>query len=195
MNILIINSGSSSLKYQLFNADTEVVLCKGLVDRIGIDGSKIKHEDKTGKKSEHVMPLANHTEALEKVLTFLTDKEIGGIDSLDAIGAVGHRVVHGGEKYSDSVLIDDEVLADIIRLSDLAPLHNPANVVGIEACRRLLKNIPNIAVFDTAFHATMEQEAYLYAIPREYYEKYGIRRYGFHGPSHKFVSERAAEIL
>lgn len=195
MKILVLNSGSSSLKYQLFDMDTEAVLCKGLADRIGIEWSKIKHETPAGWKSEHELTLKTHWDALEHILKFLIDEKIGCIDSLVEIDAIGHRVVHGGELYSDSVLIDDAVIEHLKELCDLAPLHNPANIVGIEACRELLGDIPNVAVFDTAFHATMEPEAFLYAIPKEYYEKYAVRRYGFHGTSHKFVSTRAAEIL
>ncbi|HAE92313.1 acetate/propionate family kinase [Tissierella praeacuta] len=195
MKILVINCGSSSLKYQLIDMNGEEVLCKGLVERIGIEGSKIKH-DTTGKERVIIEePMANHKVALGLVLNALIDENHGAIKSMDEIGAVGHRVVHGGETFASSVIIDDEVMKVLDECIELAPLHNPPNITGIEACKELMPNTPMVAVFDTAFHQTMEADNYIYPIPYEYYEKYKIRRYGFHGTSHKYVSLRAAEIL
>lgn len=195
MNILVINCGSSSLKYQLIDMTEETVLAKGLVERIGIEGSKIKH-DTTGKDRVVIEePMEDHKRALELVLSAIVDKEYGAILSMDEIGAVGHRVVHGGEDFADSALITDAVMDAINRNIELAPLHNPPNIMGIEACQELMPNTPMVAVFDTAFHQTIPAENYIYPIPYEYYEKYKIRRYGFHGTSHKYVSLRAAEIL
>ncbi|HPC34745.1 MAG TPA: acetate kinase [Candidatus Absconditabacterales bacterium] len=195
MKILVINSGSSSLKYQIFDMDNNNVLAKGLVDRIGISGSAIKHKSSNDQKKEIEIEIKNHDEALKMVLDLLVDTEVGVIKSLDEISAVGHRVVHGGEKFSESIIINEEVKAEVKKLVSLAPLHNPANIMGIESVERLLPNVPNVAVFDTAFHQTMEATNYLYALPRELYEKHGIRRYGFHGTSHNYVSHRACEIL
>lgn len=194
MNILVINCGSSSLKYQLIDMNGEKVVAKGLVERIGIEGSRIKHE--TTGKDEHVIvqPMKDHKDALELVMSSLTDKEYGAIASLDEIGAIGHRVVHGGERFADSVLIDDDVMKGIEDNVELAPLHNPPNIMGIEACKKLLPNVKQVAVFDTAFHQTMSPKRYIYAIPYEYYDKYKIRRYGFHGTSHKYLTHRYAEI-
>lgn len=195
MNILVINCGSSSLKYQLIDARDESVLAKGLVERIGIEGSRIKH-DTTGKERliiEETMD--DHKKALELVLNAIVDEKYGAIKSMDEIGAVGHRVVHGGEQFSESVIIDDEVMKAIEDCIELAPLHNPPNIMGIEACKELMPNIPMVAVFDTAFHQTIPKENYIYPLPYEYYEKYRIRRYGFHGTSHKYVSQRAADLL
>ncbi|MBP2025331.1 acetate/propionate family kinase [Peptoniphilus stercorisuis] len=194
MNILVINCGSSSLKYQLIDMNGEKVIAKGLVERIGIEGSRIKHE--TTGKDEHVIeqPMKDHKDALGLVMSSLTDKEYGAIASLDEIGAVGHRVVHGGEKFAESVLIDDGVMKGIEDNVELAPLHNPPNIMGIEACEKLLPNAKQVAVFDTAFHQTMSPKRYVYAIPYEYYDKYKIRRYGFHGTSHKYLTDRYAEI-
>lgn len=195
MKILVINCGSSSLKYQLIDMNGEEVLCKGLVERIGIEGSKIKH-DTTGKERVIIEePMADHKVALGLVLNALIDENHGAIKSMDEIGAVGHRVVHGGETFASSVIIDDEVMKVLDECIELAPLHNPPNIIGIEACKELMPNTPMVGVFDTAFHQTMEADNYIYPIPYEFYEKYKIRRYGFHGTSHKYVSLRAAEIL
>lgn len=195
MNILVINCGSSSLKYQLINTSNEEVLAKGLVERIGIEGSRIKHEAKDKEKQVIEKPLKDHKDAINLVIECLLDKEYGAIKGVSEIGAVGHRVVHGGEDFADSVLITDEVMKAIDKNVDLAPLHNPPNIIGIKACEEIMKDVPQVAVFDTAFHQTMPAENYMYAIPYEYYDKYKIRRYGFHGTSHKYVTERTAEIL
>lgn len=194
MNILVINCGSSSLKFQLINSESEGVLAKGLCERIGIDG-KLTYQPEGGEKttSDKVMP--THTEAIQFVIDALTDEKTGVVKSLDEINAVGHRVVHGGEKFASSVVIDDEVLKAIEECNDLAPLHNPANLIGINACRELMPGVPMVAVFDTAFHQTMPSKAYMYGLPYEYYEKYKVRRYGFHGTSHSFVSKRVAELV
>jgi len=195
MNILVINCGSSSLKYQLIDMNGENVLCKGLVERIGIEGSRVKH-DTTGKERVIIEePMSNHKDALEIVLNALIDEKHGAIKSMDEIGAVGHRVVHGGETFASSVVINDQVMKVLDDCIELAPLHNPPNIMGIEACKELMPNTPMVGVFDTAFHQTMEPDNYIYPIPYEYYEKYKIRRYGFHGTSHKYVSLRAAELL
>ena len=195
MNILVINAGSSSLKYQLLNPDTQQVLAKGLCERIGIDGKfTYKPEGKTAvKEADVAMP--THNEAIKAVLDALVDKDNGVIGSMKEIDAVGHRVVHGGEKFAKSVLITDEVMAAIEECNPLAPLHNPANIIGIKACQALMPDTPMVAVFDTAFHQTMPAAAYMYALPYEYYEKDKVRRYGFHGTSHKYVTQRAAEML
>lgn len=195
MNVLVINCGSSSLKYQLIETDSEEVLAKGLCERIGIDGSAITHTPKGGDKVTTTVPMKDHTDAVKLVIEKLTDDKVGVIRSLSEIDAVGHRVVHGGEKFASSVVINDEVMAAIAECNDLAPLHNPANIIGINACREVMPGVPMVAVFDTAFHQTMPDKAYMYGIPYEYYEKYKVRRYGFHGTSHDFVSKRAAEIL
>ncbi len=195
MNVLVINCGSSSLKYQLIDMRNEEVLAKGLVERIGIEGSRIKHSA-TGKEQKVIEePIKDHRRGLELVLNALVDAEYGVISSLSDINAVGHRVVHGGEEFSDSVVIDDKVMEALNACVELAPLHNPPNIVGIKACQELMPNTPMVAVFDTAFHQTIPAENYIYPLPYEYYEKYGIRRYGFHGTSHKYVSLRAAELL
>ncbi len=194
MNVLVINCGSSSLKYQLIDSASEKVLAKGLCERIRIDG-RLKHTP-TGKESVVLdAPMPDHTAAVELVLKMLTDSEYGVIASLSEIGAVGHRIVHGGEKFASSTVITDEVIQAITECNDLAPLHNPANLIGIEACRKLMPNVPMVAVFDTAFHQTMPEKAYLYGIPYEYYETYKIRKYGFHGTSHSFVSKHTAELM
>lgn len=195
MKVLVINCGSSSLKYQLIDSKTEEVLAKGLCERIGIDGSMITHQPAGGEKKTEEIPMPDHTEAVKLVIERLTDEKVGVIASLDEIGAVGHRIVHGGESFAGSVVIDENVLNAIKECSDLAPLHNPANLIGIDSCRKIMPNVPMVAVFDTAFHQTMPRKAYLYGLPYEYYEKYKVRRYGFHGTSHDFVSKRAAEIL
>ncbi|MBQ5952117.1 MAG: acetate kinase [Lachnospiraceae bacterium] len=194
MKVLVINCGSSSLKYQLIDSETEQVLAKGLCERIGIDG-RLTHRPTGKDKVEIEAPMPNHTEAVSLVLKHLTDPEVGVIGSLEEIGAVGHRIVHGGEKFASSTVLTDEVIAEIEKVSDLAPLHNPANLIGIRACMELMPGVPMVGVFDTAFHQTMPEVAYLYGLPYEYYEKYGVRRYGFHGTSHSFVSKRVAEIL
>lgn len=195
MNILVINCGSSSLKYQLIDSNSEEVLAKGLCERIGAKGSVLTHKTAEGKKAVVEEPMPNHTEAVHLVIAALTDAEYGCVRSLDEIGAVGHRIVHGGEKFSKAAIITEETIKAIEECSDLAPLHNPANLIGIEACKEVMKDIPMVAVFDTAFHQTMPEKAYMYGLPYEYYEKYKIRRYGFHGTSHQFVSEHAAEML
>ncbi len=194
MKILVINCGSSSLKYQLINMEDESVLCKGLVERIGIEGSKLTHKI-NGEKYVVEEEMKDHKKALKLVLDQILDKDHGAIKDLKEISAVGHRVVHGGESFNDSVVVDKKVMAAIKECISLAPLHNPANIMGIEAIEELMPGVKNVAVFDTAFHQTMPKDNYLYAIPYEYYEKYSIRRYGFHGTSHNFVSKRAAEIL
>lgn len=195
MNILVINCGSSSLKFQLINAENEKLIAKGLCERIGIDGSKISYTPDGGEKEEKEVPMGNHTDAIRLVLESLTNEKTGVVKSLAEIGAVGHRIVHGGEKFAKSTVIDSEVLAAIEECNDLAPLHNPANLIGINACKELMPDTPMVAVFDTAFHQTMPDKAYMYGLPYGYYEKYKIRRYGFHGTSHSYVSKRAAEVL
>lgn len=195
MNILVINCGSSSLKFQLINAESERLIAKGLCERIGIDGSRISYTPDGGAKEEREVPMGSHTDAIRLVLDALTNEKTGVVKSLAEIGAVGHRIVHGGEKFARSTVIDSEVLAAIEECNDLAPLHNPANLIGINACRELMPETPMVAVFDTAFHQTMPDKAYMYGLPYEYYEKYKIRRYGFHGTSHSYVSRRAAEVL
>lgn len=195
MNVLVINCGSSSLKYQLINMVDESVMAIGLVERIGIEGSKLKHEtEKTGKTLIEV-PMPTHKEALAEVLKALTDKTYGAVADLKEINACGHRVVHAGEKYSESVVVDPQVMVALEECVELAPLHNPANIIGIKAIQELLPGVPNVATFDTAFHQTMPRSAYIYPLPYEYYEKYKVRRYGFHGTSHKYVSGRAADMM
>ena len=194
MNILVINCGSSSLKFQLIDSETEKCIAKGICERIGIEGSQITYTPAGGEKEQTVTPMPDHTEAIRLVLEALTNEKTGVVKSLDEIGAVGHRIVHGGEKFAASTIITDEVMKAIEECNDLAPLHNPANLIGIRACQELMPNVPMVAVFDTAFHQTMPEEAYLYGLPYEYYEKYKVRRYGFHGTSHSFVSKRAAEV-
>lgn len=195
MNILVINCGSSSLKFQLINAENEKLIAKGLCERIGIDGSRISYTPDGGEKEEKEVPMGSHTDAIRLVLEALTNEKTGVVKSLAEIGAVGHRIVHGGEKFAKSTVIDSEVLAAIEECNDLAPLHNPANLIGINACKELMPDTPMVAVFDTAFHQTMPDKAYMYGLPYEYYEKYKIRRYGFHGTSHSYVSKKAAEVL
>lgn len=195
MNVLVINCGSSSLKYQLIDSESEKVLAKGLCERIGIDGSCITHTPEGGEKDVTVSPMPTHKEAIQLVIDKLTDAKVGVIKSLEEIGAVGHRVVHGGENFAEAVVINPDVVKAIEECNDLAPLHNPANLIGIDACQSLMPGVPMVAVFDTAFHQTMPKKAYLYGIPYEYYEKYKVRRYGFHGTSHDYVSKRTAEIL
>ena len=194
MNILVINCGSSSLKFQLINAESEEVLAKGLCERIGIDG-RLTYQPAGGEKeiSEKAMP--THTEAIQFVIDALTNEKTGVVKSLSEIEAVGHRIVHGGEKFASSVVITEEVKKAVEECNDLAPLHNPANLIGVEACEKLMPGTPMVAVFDTAFHQTMPEKAYMYGLPYEYYEKYKVRRYGFHGTSHSYVSKKAAEVM
>lgn len=193
MNVLVINCGSSSLKYQLINSDTENVIAKGLCERIGIDGRLVYQKAGLDKEiTEAAMP--THKQAIQLVLNALVNDKTGAIKSLSEIDAVGHRVVHGGEKFASSTLLTDDVLKVIEECNDLAPLHNPANLIGIRACQELMPNVPMVGVFDTAFHQTMPPVAYMYGLPYEYYDKYKVRRYGFHGTSHSFVSKRAAEL-
>ena len=196
MKILVLNCGSSSLKYQLIDMSNEEVLCVGLVERIGIEGSILKQE-KDGVEGKLIVeqPMKNHQDAIKLVLDAVVDAQYGGVKDIKEVEAVGHRVVHGGEKFASSVLITDEVKAAIEECVELAPLHNPANIMGIEACEAILPGVPMVAVFDTAFHQTMPKASYLYGLPHELYTKYGVRRYGFHGTSHKYVSQRAAEML
>ena len=194
MNVLVINCGSSSLKFQLINSESEAVLAKGLCERIGIDG-RLTYQPAGGEKNVSEKAMPTHTEAIQFVIDALTDADTGVVKSLDEIGAVGHRVVHGGEKFAKSVVVTPEVKAAIAECNDLAPLHNPANLIGIEACESLMPGTPQVVVFDTAFHQTMPEKAYMSGLPYEYYEKYKVRRYGFHGTSHSFVSKRVAEIV
>ncbi len=195
MKILVINAGSSSLKYQLMRSEDGHVYAKGLCERIGIDGSRIIYKNDRDDNMTHDTPMPTHSEALHAVLAALQDEKIGVVKDLNEIEAVGHRVVHGGEKFNKSVLINKEVLTAIEDCIPLAPLHNPANLLGIKACIEIMPSVPQVAVFDTAFHQTMPKAAYMYAVPYKYYEQYGVRRYGFHGTSHQFVSEQAAEYL
>ena len=195
MKILVINAGSSSLKYQLIDMETEKVLAKGLCERIGIEGSKLNHTPDGGEKIVIEKDMKDHSDAIRMVLDALTSGEYGVIKSMDEISAVGHRVVHGGETFSGSVIIDKDVKKALEDCIPLAPLHNPANLIGIAACEEAMPGVPQIGVFDTAFHQTMSKEAYMYAVPYEYYEKHKVRRYGFHGTSHKYVSLEAAKML
>lgn len=195
MRILVLNCGSSSLKYQLFNMEDESVMAKGLVEKIGLDGANLAHQPEGKDKVVINTDIPDHTKAISLVLEALTDPAHGVLKDMSEIKAVGHRTVHGGAKYADSVKIDDAVVKEIYNLVELAPLHNPPSILGIEACRKLMADVPMVAVFDTAFHQTMQPQHYLYGIPYEYYEKYGIRRYGFHGTSHRYVSQRVADLL
>ena len=194
MNVLVINCGSSSLKFQLINSDTEAVLAKGLCERIGIDGS-LTYQPAGGEKKTEDKAMPTHTEAIQFVIDALTDADSGVVKSLDEIGAVGHRLVHGGEKFASSAVITEEMIKAVEECNDLAPLHNPANLIGVRACQKLMPETPMVGVFDTAFHQTMPEKAYMYGLPYEYYENYKVRRYGFHGTSHSFVSKRTAELL
>ena len=196
MKILVINAGSSSLKYQLIDMETEKVMAKGLCERIGIDGH-LKHSPLVGGKPvfNEDIALPTHSEAIAAVIDKLTSAEYGVVASMKEIDAVGHRVVHGGEKFASSVLINDDVMKTLDECTPFAPLHNPANITGINACKAVMGEVPMVAVFDTAFHQTMPSKAYMYAIPYEYYEKDGVRRYGFHGTSHRYVSKRCAELM
>ena len=194
MNVLVINCGSSSLKYQLIDSDTEAVLAKGLCERIGIDGRLVYQKAGNDKEiTEASMP--THKEAIQMVLEALTNEKTGAIKSLAEVNAIGHRIVHGGEKFASSAIITDEMIKAVEECNDLAPLHNPANLIGIRVCSELMPNVPQVGVFDTAFHQTMHAKAYLYGLPIEYYKNYKVRRYGFHGTSHSFVSKRAVEFL
>ena len=194
MNVLVINCGSSSLKYQLIDSETENVLAKGLCERIGIDG-RLTYQKAGLDKEITEAPMPTHKEAIKMVLDALVNDKTGAIKSLDEVEAVGHRIVHGGEKFASSAIITDEMLKAVEECNDLAPLHNPANLIGINACKELMPGVPMVGVFDTAFHQTMPKKAYLYGLPHEYYEKYKVRRYGFHGTSHSFVSKHTAEFL
>jgi len=195
MKVLVINCGSSSLKYQLFNMDTEEALAQGLVERIGLEGACLKHETPTFGKKVIKKSMDDHRVALKYVLKVLVDEKHGAIKSLDEIEAVGHRVVHAGEKYSESVVITDDVMDALKECIELAPLHNPPNIMGIEAIQELLPTVTNVGVFDTAFHQTIPKESFIYPLPYEYYQKYGVRKYGFHGTSHRYVSKRASEMM
>ena len=195
MKVLVINAGSSSLKYQLIDMDTENVMAKGLCERIGIDGSKLTHTPNSSDKVVIEKEMPNHGVAIKLVLNALTDKEHGVITDMSEISAVGHRLVHGGEFFSGSVLITDEVKKAVEECNSLAPLHNPANLTGVAACEEAMPGVPNVGVFDTAFHQTMPKKSYMYGIPYEYYEKYKIRKYGFHGTSHNYVAHRVAEMM
>lgn len=194
MNVLVINCGSSSLKYQLINSESEEVLAKGLCERIGIDG-RLTYQKAGLDKEVTEAPMPTHKEAIKMVLDALTNDKTGAIASLSEVGAVGHRMVHGGEKFTSSAVINDEMIKAVESCNPLAPLHNPANLIGVNACKELMPDVPMVGVFDTAFHQTMPKEAYLYGLPYEYYEKYGVRRYGFHGTSHSFVSGETAKFL
>lgn len=195
MKVLVINCGSSSLKYQVLDMAANQLLCKGLVERIGMDGSVIHHTKIGMDKISVQVPMKDHKDAIGQVIDAILDKDHGVVKDMKEIEAVGHRVVHAGEKYSQSVLINETVIRTLEECSELAPLHNPANLLGIAACRELMPETPMVAVFDTAYHQTMTPDAYLYALPYEYYEKYHVRRYGFHGTSHKYVAEKAAQML
>lgn len=195
MKVLVINCGSSSLKYQVLDMTNEELICKGLVERIGMEGSVISHTKSGMDKFVLEAPMKDHKDAIGHVIDALKDEEHGVVKDMSEIGAVGHRVVHAGEKFAHSVLITDDVIKALEECVELAPLHNPPNLLGIAACQELMPDTPMVGVFDTAFHQTMPPQSYIYAIPYEYYEKYGIRRYGFHGTSHQYVSERAAEML
>ena len=196
MKVLVLNCGSSSLKYQLIDMENEEVLCKGLVERIGIDGSILKHE-KEGLDGKHVVeqPMKDHKDAIGHVLSAVVDPTVGAVKEMKEIDAVGHRIVHGGEKFASSAVLTDEVIVAIKDCSDLAPLHNPANLMGVEACKAILPDVPMVGVFDTAFHQTMPEKSFMYSLPHELYKKHGVRRYGFHGTSHLYVSQKAAEML
>ncbi len=197
MKILIINCGSSSLKFQLINSEDDSVLAKGLCERIGLEGSQLVYQPAGSGSDKEIVKeeMPNHKKAVEMVINALTNEKTSVIKDLSDVGAVGHRIVHGGEKFAKSVIIDDEVIEAIKECNDLAPLHNPANLIGIMACKELMPKTPMVAVFDTAFHQTMPAKAYLYGLPYEYYEDYKVRRYGFHGTSHSFVSKKVSEIL
>ena len=194
MKVLVINAGSSSLKYQLLNLENNELMCKGLMERIGIDG-KLTHSPMGKDKVEKEINMANHSDAIKVLIDAITDAEYGVVKSMNEIDAVGHRVVHAGEYFNDSVLVTDSVMEKLEACVELAPLHNPPNLLGIKACQEIMPGVPQVAVFDTAFHQTMPKEAYLYAVPYNYYEKYKVRKFGFHGTSHKYVAQRAAAML
>ncbi|MDY2794463.1 MAG: acetate kinase [Peptostreptococcus porci] len=196
MKVLVLNCGSSSLKYQLIDMSNESVLCKGLVERIGIDGSVLKHE-KDGLDGKHIVEveMKDHKDAIKYVLEAVAHPEVGAVKEMSEIEAVGHRIVHGGEKFASSALLTEEVIEAINGCVELAPLHNPANLMGVEACKSILPDVPQVGVFDTAFHQSMPKKAFIYGLPHELYTKYGVRRYGFHGTSHLYVSQKAAEML
>ncbi|ADQ14980.1 acetate/propionate family kinase [Halanaerobium hydrogeniformans] len=195
MKILVINSGSSSIKYQLFNMEDESVLAKGVVERIGIDDSFISYENGNGQEITIEKDISDHKEGIRLLIDTLLNEDYGVLNDMDDVEAVGHRVVHGAEEFSGSVLIDDKLVKTMEDVADLAPLHNPPNIMGIKVCQELMPDKPQVGVFDTAFHQTMPEKAYIYALPYEFYKKYGVRRYGFHGTSHGYVSKRAAELL
>lgn len=195
MKVLVINAGSSSIKYQLIDMTNETLLAKGQCDRIGIEGGNFKQSNYKGDTYKVDVQIANHGEGIKLIVDALTSKEHGVIESMSEINAVGHRVVHGGEKFSGSVVITDDVIEALNECTELSPLHNPANLTGIKACTEIMGNVPQVGVFDTGFHATMPDYSYLYAIPYEYYEKYKLRKYGFHGTSHRYVTARAAAML
>lgn len=194
MNVLVVNCGSSSLKFQLINSETEEVAAKGLCERIGLDG-RLVYQPTNGEKEVIEASMSTHTEAIKMVLDALVNEKTGVLKSLDEVEAIGHRVLHGGAKISDSCIINDEVISVIEECCDLGPLHNPANLMGIRACMELMPGKPNVAVFDTAFHQTMPEKAYMYAIPKKYYDEYKVRKYGFHGTSHRFVSKETIKFL
>jgi acetate kinase len=195
MKILVINSGSSSLKYQLFNMENESVLAKGIVERIGIDDSFLTYENGNGKEIKIEKDIPDHKVGIKLLIDTLLNEEYGVLKDMDEVEAVGHRVVHGGEAFAHSTIIDDQVIEEMENVADLAPLHNPPNIMGIKVCEELMPGKPQVAVFDTAFHQSMPEEAYIYALPYQYYEEYGVRRYGFHGTSHGYVAKRAAEMM
>ncbi|ELC8441606.1 acetate kinase [Clostridium perfringens] len=195
MNVLVINCGSSSLKYQLIDMNTESALATGLVERIGLEGANLTQKSEGKEKYEIIEPMKDHQVAVNLVLNALVDEKYGVIKSIDEINAVGHRIVHGGEKYAESALVTDQVMRDLEECSKLAPLHNPAHIIGIKACQKSMPNTPMVVVFDTAFHQTMPESSYMYALPYELYEKEHIRKYGFHGTSHKYVSAKVAEVM
>jgi len=195
MKILVINSGSSSLKYQLFNMETENVLAKGLIQRIGIDGSYLEYENGEGEEIVIEKDIPNHKVGIELLIETLISKEHGVLKTINEIEAVGHRIVHGGEAFAESTIIDDQTIKKLEDVSDLAPLHNPPNIMGVKVCKELMPDKPQVGVFDTAFHQSMPEKAYIYALPYKYYEKYGVRRYGFHGTSHGYVAKRAAKMM
>lgn len=195
MKVLVINCGSSSLKYQVLNMEDESLLCKGLVEKIGIDGSKLTHSKEGADKFVVEQPMKDHTDAIQLVLDALVDKDHGVLTSMDEIQAVGHRVLHGGDKFTASIVVDEKVKETIRECFPLGPLHNPANLMGIEACEKLMPTTPQVAVFDTAFHQTMPAKSFMYALPYEYYEKHAVRKYGFHGTSHRYIALTAAKML
>ncbi len=195
MIILVINSGSSSIKYQLFNMEEEIVVAKGGIQRIGIANSFLEHETHEGKETRIDQDIPDHAAGIRLMMDVLLDEEYGVINDIDEIDAVGHRVLHGGEKFTESIIIDEEVVKIIEEYCDLGPLHNPHNLTGIRVCKKLMPDKPQVAVFDTSFHTTMPEKAYLYALPYEYYEKYKVKRYGFHGTSHRYVSRRCAQLM